>query len=110
MVLVGQRGGPESMDSYIQEYCHAHTQKRNNKLQQVMDLHHHTILSTITHILGSIGSHLDSRIHAKYGLLSLQGTMYNWCSSLFVKKRDQLTRFQTRWEKQFYYGSILVDF
>jgi hypothetical protein len=69
-----------------------------------------TILFIVTRLVGSTFVHLASKRKILISLRAIDGVVFDWCSSLLVNLKDQLTCFLLGQHKHFRYGSILACF
>ena len=64
----------------------------------------------MTKLRGITGPHLDLKAQMTIVVERLEPKLFNWCQSLLVNLRDQVTRCKSERQKEFGYGSILVSF
>ena len=75
----GHGGEGEPMESYIGDLCVEGTCRQDEKfpIQHVTDIPLHTILYTVTRIIGSTSAHLASKSQVMISILTTKGMVFD---------------------------------
>ena len=100
------------MDDIMDQHCALGTKAQSGKLKIHSIVNHPLgiVVYTIGKVAGTRSSHLTTRSHMLYALQCMERTIFNWCESMLMCLKKQLTKCRRGTLKQFGYGAMLVSF
>jgi hypothetical protein len=105
-------GSGMKIEEYIDAHCVAGTPKVGNQLpiRAINNLSLKIVVLMLTRITGSASLHQKSRSLMFYVVECLRPTVYDWCTSLLVNMKSQLTECKQGRKRNFGFASILCSF
>ena len=109
--LHGKPLGGLTVDDYVHVYCVEGSKKVGTQIaiKYLRDLHMNFLLFTIGTVAGSASLHQPSRTQMRIAVECLTH-LYDWCTSLLMNMKQQLTSIRKVKTKHFGYGTILMKF
>jgi len=105
--------GGESVRDYVHRYCRDGSQSSKDSkiiIQDVTDKSLRTILFAFGRMAGGAALHVANRSYMQYTLECLEPKVFNWCDTVLLVMKEQLTKVKSRRLKNFGYSSILTAF
>ena len=99
------------MEDYVHVYCVGGSKKVGTQIaiKDVRDLHMKILLFTIGRVAGFASLHQVSRMQMSIAVECLTH-VYDWCTTLLLNMKQQLTSIRQEKTKHFGYGTILTTF